>query len=270
MKLVMGCTTRPYSMLTFAEACQRIAAAGYTDVAVFSNVISEDKRAIPVRSDSTIQEINAAKKAAADAGIKPSMLLGGSKLNLGLDGAVDDYKKLIDNAATLGAKWILDCGVGSEELRNNYYECARRVAPHAQQAGVNISLKPHGGITLTVQDLVRAYKEINHPAFGICYDPGNIIYYTKGEIMPETDIDKVAPLTTTGIIKDCSVKDGKPDVAITAGDGLVDFQKVLSGLIAGGFKGPLYVECVGGKELAEIDKNVKFTLGYINDILTKL
>ena len=34
MKHTIGCTTRPYGSLTFSEACEHIAAAGYTDVAV--------------------------------------------------------------------------------------------------------------------------------------------------------------------------------------------------------------------------------------------
>ena len=270
MRLVLGCTTRPYSSLSFSEACEHIAAAGYSDVAVFANKIDEGKRAVPVRSDSTPEEVAAARKAAADAGLKPSMLIGSTKLNLGLDAAIDDYKKLIDNAAKLGTKWLLDCGTGKEELYDQYYELMSKAAPHAQQAGVNITLKPHGGITLTVAGLKHAYETVNHPAFGICYDPGNIIYYTKGDMRPETDVDEVAPMVTTGIIKDCVVEDGKPDVMVTAGEGLVDFDKVLSGLTAGGFKGPLYVECVSGKEMAEIDKNVKSTHKFVSDILAKL
>jgi len=270
MELVVGCTTRPYSAVSFPEACERIADAGYTDVAVFANVIDESRRAVPVRSDSTPDEVAAARKAAADAGLAPSMLIGSTKLNLGLDAAVDDYKKLIDNAAALGTEWLLDCGTSREELYDQYYELMSRAAPHAQQAGVNITLKPHGGITLTVQGLIDAYEKVNHPAFGICYDPGNVIFYTKGELRPETDIGKVAHMVTTGIIKDCVVEDGKPDVMVTPGEGLVDFDKVLSGLVAGGFRGPLYVECVGGKELGEIDRNIRSTLTFVKDILAKL
>ena len=69
---------------------------------------------------------------------------------------------------------------------------------------------------------------------------------------------------------DCVVNDGVPDVMVTPGEGLVDFEKVLAGLVEGGFKGPLYVECVAGKELDEINKNVKSTLKFLNDILAKL
>jgi sugar phosphate isomerase/epimerase len=259
---IIGCTTRPYSSLPFPEACGHIAAAGYTHVAVYSNAGK-----IPVRSDSTKEEIAATRKAAADAGLIPSMLLGSPKLNLGLTSALEDYKRLIYNAAALGAKWLLDGGTSNEAHYALYYEVMRQAAPHAAAAGVNITLKPHGGITLTVRDLIKAYQEVNHPAFGICYDPGNIIYYTVGEHRPETDIALVAPTVSTVIIKDCIITDGKPDVMITAGEGLVDFEKVLGGLVAGGFGGPLYVECVGGKTLAEIDTNVRSTLKFVNDIL---
>ncbi len=109
MKLTIGCTTRPFSALTFAEACEHIADAGYTDVAVYSNAGQ-----IPVRSDSTAEEVAAARKAADDAGVIPSLLISGPKLDLGVDAAVDDYKKLIDNAAELGAKWLLNGGTGRE------------------------------------------------------------------------------------------------------------------------------------------------------------
>jgi sugar phosphate isomerase/epimerase len=131
-------------------------------------------------------------------------------------------------------------------------------------------MKPHGGICLTVQDLMDVHASIDHPAFGICYDPGNLIYYTKGAERPEPNIARIAPLVTTAIIKDCIVRDGVPDVAITPGEGWVDFRAVLGGLVAGGFGGPLYLECVGGKELAEIDANVRRAKGYIEDILAQL
>jgi sugar phosphate isomerase/epimerase len=262
MKHTIGCTTRPYGSLTFAEACEHIAAAGYTDVAVFANAGK-----VPVGSDSSQTEIAETRKAAADAGLTPSMLIGGTKLNLGLQAAVDDYKRLIDNAAELGTRWLLDCGTGNEAHYEDYFELMRQAAPHAAATQVDITMKPHGGISLTIADLVNAYNSVNHPAFGLCYDPGNIIYYTKGELRPEPDAETVGAQVSTVIIKDCVVEDGKPDVMVTPGEGLVDFEKVLGGLVVGGFDGPLYVECVGGKTVDEIDRNVKSTLKFVSDIL---
>ena len=152
----------------------------------------------------------------------------------------------------------------------DYFELMRQAAPHAEKAGVQITMKPHGGISLTTQDLLAADGKVGHPAFGICYDPGNIIYYTKGEMRPETDVAELAPIVSTGLIKDCTVEDGKPDVMVTPGDGLVDFHTVLSGLVGGGFNGPLYVECVGSSDPGDVDRDIAFTLGYVKGILTAL
>ena len=89
---MIGCTTRPYDQVPFGQACQHIAAAGYTDVAVFGGV---------VRSTSSAEEVAQACAEATAAGLKPLMLLGGTNLGEGLEHGVD-YKRLIDNAAELG------------------------------------------------------------------------------------------------------------------------------------------------------------------------
>jgi sugar phosphate isomerase/epimerase len=245
--------------LSFANACARIAAAGYSDVAVFGRSV--------VDSQSTPQEARAAARVAEAAGVVPSMLLGRVQLDAGLAAAIDDYRALIDNAALLGAAWLLDCGTSQEASYADYVELMRRVAPHAQATGITITLKPHGGITLTTADLIDVYRQVNHPGFGLCYDPGNIIYYTRGEERPETHVSDVAPLIATGIIKDCVLVDGVPDVMVTPGEGLVDFATVLSGLVSGGFSGPLYVECVGGTALDEVDRNVRRTLSFVRGLL---
>jgi sugar phosphate isomerase/epimerase len=262
MKWIIGCTTRPYNDRTFEEACEHIARAGYTHVAVFRN-----GKTLPVTAASTPAEVAAARRIAVAAGLEPSMLIGGTNLPAGLETAVDEYKRLIDNAAALGAKWLLDCGVSNEALYDDYLELMRRCAPHAGEAGVKITMKPHGGISLTSAHLERAYKAVGHPAFGLCYDPGNILYYTKGARRPETDVGAVAPLVSTGIIKDCVVTGDNADVMVTPGDGLVDFAAVLRRLLRAGFTGPLYVECVGSSELGAIDRDITFTLGYVRGIL---
>ncbi|MCE2437902.1 MAG: sugar phosphate isomerase/epimerase [Candidatus Latescibacteria bacterium] len=265
METTVGCTTRPYGQLSYSEAYSRIAEAGYSDVAVFAN-----EGQVPVGSESSPAEVAAVRNAAHAAGVVPSMLIGGTQLGGGLAAAVDAYKRLIDNAAALGTTWLLDCGTSNEAHFDDYFELMRQSAPHADEVGVNITMKPHGGISLTVSHLLAANDNVSHAAFGICFDPGNIIYYTKGDLRPETGVLEVAPVVTTGIIKDCTVIDGVPDVMVTPGDGLVDFHAVLSGLVGGGFDGPLYVECVGGKEPDEVDRDIAFARGYVEGILSGL
>jgi sugar phosphate isomerase/epimerase len=260
MKLTMGCTTRPFQDVSFAEACRHIAAAGYTDVAIFRGI----------EPDSSREDVLAMRQLAADAGLAPSMLLARAPLELGPELALTAYRQLIDHAVALGADWLLDLGTGQEVFRDRYVSLMRQAAPYAQQAGIGISVKPHGGITRTSDDLIAVHKAVGHPAFSICYDPGNIIYYTQGAERPEDHISRVAPLVTTGIIKDCIVRGGVPDVMITPGAGWVDFTRVLSALAEAGFDGPFYLETVGGETIEEIDRNVQGTWLYIAEILARL
>ena len=263
---VLGACTRPFNQLCFPEACDRIAAAGYDHVALFAN-----QGKAPVRSDSSADEIVAAVQAVAAAGLTPSMVLGRTRLDLDLDDAVDDYLRLIDNAAEVGAGWILDLGLNDDGRYEDYLELMRRAAPHAEEAGVSISMKPHGGISLTVEHLLATTEAVDHPAFGICFDPGNIIYYTAGERRPEGDVEKVAARVTTFIVKDCAMDGDRPDVMVTPGDGLVDFPLVLAKLRAGGFDGPYYVECVGGgPDPQAVERELTYTRGYIRGILGSL
>ena len=261
-QIIIGCTTRPYAAVTLAEACERIAAAGYTDVAVFQN--SDE---LAVTATSTADQIAAVRQAATAAGVKPSMVLGGVSLEQSRDAAFEDFRRLLNNTAAVGAKWLLQCGTEDESRREMYYALLERAAPVAAEIGVGITLKPHGGVTLNVADLLRAAGRIVHPGFGICYDPGNIIYYTKGAERPEPGAARIASHTTTAIVKDCVLNDGVPDVMVTPGDGLVDFRAVFAGLCGGGFHGPCYVECVGGSALAAIDANLKATLDFVRQAL---
>ncbi len=262
---VIGCTSRPYHKLSYSEAYARIGAAGYTHVAVFAN-----QGKVPVGAGSTTAEIAAVRTAAAAAGVKPSMLLGRAHLDLALDAAVDDYKRLVDNAAALGAEWLLDLGTGNAAHYEAYFALMRQAAPYARSAALKITMKPHGGISLTTEDLLAAYARVADPAFAICCDPGNIIYYTKGKRRPEKDITGIAHKVLSLIIKDCVVEDGRPDVMVTPGDGLVDFPMILEALDKAGFTGPMYVECVGGEEPDRVDRDLAFTLGYLKGILASL
>jgi sugar phosphate isomerase/epimerase len=225
---------------------------------------------MPVRSDSTANEVAAVRTAAADAGVRPSTLLGRTQLDGGLAAGLDDYRKLIDHAADLGAAFLLDLGTAKAEQYDIYFELMRHAAPHAESAGLEITMKPHGGISLTTEHLLAACVKVGHAAFAISYDPGNIIYYTQGERRPETEVAEVAANVSTLIIKDCSVEQGKPDVMVTVGDGLVDFAVVLGELLNGGFAGPSYVECVGGQGVEQVDRDLSFTLGYIRGIYAAL
>jgi sugar phosphate isomerase/epimerase len=265
MELMLGSTTRPWNAFSFSQACASIAAAGYPEIAVFSH---EGK--IPVTAETTAEEAATVAQTVREAGLKPTMLISGVRLDLPLEEAAADHRRLVDACAALGAPWLMDCGTADPSVYEKYHEVMRQSAPYAQSQGVALTMKPHGGIGLTGKMMVEVVEAVNHPNFSLCYDPGNIIYYTAGELRPETDVDDVLGHVGTCIIKDCLVSEGKPDVWILPGDGWVNFEVVLGKLVAGGFTGPLYVECVGGSELADIDDRARRTRDTIGGIIEKL
>jgi sugar phosphate isomerase/epimerase len=265
MKWTLGATTRPWHQGTLEEACAAIAAAGYSEVAVFGV-----KGGLPLTSESTPEEVAAVAATAREHGLNPSLLISGVNLGAPLEEAIAQHRRLIDVTAGLGAKYLLNGGTENPDHYEAYTTVMRETAPYAAEKGVQIVLKPHGGIGLTGAGLARVAEQVNHPGFGICYDPGNIIYYTKGELRPETDVHDVAAHVTVCIIKDCVVVDGQPDVWILPGEGLVDFPTVLGALAGAGFQGPLYVECLGGTEWADITARGRRTRVWVEEMVAKL
>ena len=87
-------------------------------------------------------------------------------------------------------------------------------------------------------------------SIGLWYDPGNIFYYSNGELDPVND-----DATVDGIVVGMSVKDFRlpKEVMVTPGTGNVNFKAVMARLKQGGFtSGPLIVECLEKGDLAKL------------------
>ncbi|NLC58762.1 MAG: sugar phosphate isomerase/epimerase [Armatimonadetes bacterium] len=265
MQLTLGATTRPWGNWSFAEACSAIAAAGYSDVAIYGH-----KGTIPVSAESTPDDIAAVRSAVQGAGLVASMVITRTLLDVPLEMAVADYRKAIDAAAAAGITWVMNGGCEQPELYDAFQKLMRECAPYAAVKGLRLLMKPHGGIGLTGQMMRRVVEAVDHPNFSICYDPGNIIYYTKGEHRPETDVHAIKEHVSVCIIKDCVVNNGVPDVHLLPGEGLVDFRRVLGALVDAGFRGPLYVECVGGTQWDDINDRARRTHAFVSDLLARL
>lgn len=265
MNLTLGATTRPWHTIPYADACRHIAAAGYTDAAIFSN-----DGCIPITSETTPDEARAVAETTRRAGLVASMLISNVRLDVTVDESVADYHRLIDATAAAGIPWLMNCGTEAPDTYEPYREIMRQCAPYAEGKGVALTMKPHGGIALTGRMMTETVEQVGHPNFSICYDPGNIIYYTKGEHRPETDVPDVAEHVSICIIKDCIVKGDTPDVWILPGEGWVDFKTVLGKLVEAGFDGPLYVECVGGQEIDDINDRARRTHGFVSSIIAGL
>ncbi len=255
----LGCFNRPWHQETLEDALAGMAAAGFT-LAGYMRQQGEDVLA-PDSPAGRAAEVSATTSAA---GLAPSTLLASMRLGESLEDACNHFRSIIDCAADVGAKYVLTCGTMDDDLRGKYCDIVRGTLDHATAKGVIVTLKPHGGISATSRELVAVHDEIDHPTFGIYYDPGNIHYYT-GESAAE-DVKLVADRAVAMCIKDNT--DGKlGDVAIEPGTGEVDFDAVFGTLLDAGFDGPCIVECLGGKTLAEVNESAKrtheFLMGHV-------
>ncbi len=141
-------------------------------------------------------------------------------------------------------------GGTSGKLQAAYYKIVADCCDYAQAKGVSLSVKPHGGSNASGAECRKIIDRVGHKNFRIWYDPGNVFFYSDGKLDPVDDAAAV-----DGVVIGMSVKDFRPpkDVALTPGEGKVDFAKVLARLRQGGFgRGPLVVECLAPGDLAHL------------------
>lgn len=68
-------------------------------------------------------------------------------------------------------------------------------AAFAQERGIKLVMKPHGGGSGASDEIVTALKKVGHANFKIWYDAGNIIYYTGKD--PVEELKPILPHVTT-------------------------------------------------------------------------
>jgi sugar phosphate isomerase/epimerase len=262
----LSCATRPYQALALPQACEHIAAAGFRDVALFYNQ-TDHGAAIAVTAHSSAQEIAAARQACAAAGLVPSLLLAGDWQT---GNAVDHYRRLIDNAQQLGTSMLLDFGCERAEQLPDYIALMQAIEPVARAAKITICVKPHGGISTQPLHFIALKQILQSDCFMLSFDPGNLLYYSAGQIQPTDHVDALAPYCANFIIKDYQLTPAGPSVAVTPGDGDVDFPSLIHSLHAHHFTGPMYLELVAGETLADIDRNVRLSqqrmLAWLNEL----
>jgi sugar phosphate isomerase/epimerase len=132
----------------------------------------------------------------------------------------------------------MNFGVDRPQDYEPYYKLMANASAYAQEHGLKVVLKPHGGGSGAAEEILRCIKKINHPNFSIWYDAGNIIHYTGKD--PVIELEPIAQYVTGFCAKDCAQMKG--DVMIQLGTGKVNFRAVFATLKAAGFKGPVMIE----------------------------
>ena len=241
----IGCYTRPWGKHDYRVALDAIAEAGYKYAGLMTTNL---KRRVVISADTPPDEARQIGEEVKKRGLKvPSVYGGRIPVSKSLQDGIDGLKRLIDNCAAVQAKNLLMGGIGNPKLYDAYYKAIAECCDYAAEKGMGISVKPHGGLNSTGPQCRKSVELVGNKNFGIWYDPGNIYYYSKGELDPVQDAASV-----DGLVVGMCIKDYKhpKNVMVTPGTGQVDFPAVLARLKKGGFtSGALVVETLAPGDL---------------------
>ena len=254
----IGCYTRPWDQHDYLVALDAIAEAGFKHAGLMT---TKRPRRLVVSAATSPEEAAKVGEQLKKRGLAcPSLYGGGIPVAKSLEAGIAALRKLIDNCAACGARNLLMGGMGNPKFVDAYYKAIAECCPYAADKGIGISVKPHGGLNATGPQCRKSIEGVGHKNFRLWYDPGNIFYYSKGQLDPVKDA-----ATVDGLVVGMCVKDYKhpKQVMLTPGTGQVDFPAVMARLKQGGFtSGALVVECLTRGDLpamlAEARKARKF------------
>jgi len=258
----IGCYTRPWGQHDYRVAMDAIAEAGFKYAGLMT---TKSKKGLVISVYTTIEEAEKVGEEVKKRGLAvPSVYGGGIPVEKSLKEGIEGLRKLIDNCAACGAKNLLMGGIGNEKLYKLYYKAIAECCDYAAEKDIGISVKPHGGLNSTGPQCRKTIEMVGHDNFRIWYDPGNIFYYSNGELDPVTDA-----ATVDGLVVGMCVKDYRhpKEVMVTPGTGQVDFPEVLAKLKKGGFtNGPLIVECLERGDLKQTLTEAKKARQFLEEL----
>ena len=268
VKWPIGCLERPWfetkSPWSYDTALDGIKAAGYKLMGLLR---SSGKEEPLIGSSATPEYLAGLKKRIAARGLAVNMGALRISREQTLDEQIKDIRQQIDNGKTVGVEFLLTFGAGSPGQYEDYYKLMRDAAPYAQERGLKVVLKPHGGASGASEEILRCLDKIKHPNFKVWFDAGNILYYTGKD--PVEQLKPIAEQVTGLCAKDCSGQKGS--VTLQFGTGKVDFRAVFAVLKEAGFHGPTMVECCAPGATPEIiTANARQNREYLEKVFATL
>jgi sugar phosphate isomerase/epimerase len=273
----IGIYTRPWSAHDYRVALDAIAEAGFVYAGMMTTTVPWGR--LVISTSTTLEQAEQVGAEARKRGLQiPSVYGGGIPVQQSLEAGIAGMRKLIDNCVAAKAASLLMGGIGKADLYDRYYKAIAECCDYAAERGIAITVKPHGGLNATGPQCRKCVEGVGHKNFSLWYDPGNIYFYSNGELDPVDDAATVDGLVTVGMcIKDFDMtdKNGKPtrDVMVTPGDGRVDFVGVLRKLRAGGFtRGHLVIECLNQRDgsLPAILAEAKRARQFVQQVVTRM
>jgi sugar phosphate isomerase/epimerase len=260
----IGCYTRPWDKFDWRIAFDAMAEAGYKHVGLMTTNIKEW---VMIRPNTPVEEARLMGDEAKARGLSVLSAYGDFSLKSSLEDGIAQLRSLIDNCAASSSPNLLLGGISDKTRYDLYYKAIAECCDYAAAKNVGLSIKPHGGQNATGPQCRKAIELVGHNNFRLWYDPGNIFYYSNGELDPVDDAD-----TVNGLVVGMSVKDFRApkEVLLTPGTGQVNFPKVLERLKNGGFThGPLIVECLEAGDLAKITAEAKRAREFLEKLIAE-
>ena len=239
VKWPIGCFNRPWSGnkkdWSYDAALDGIKAAGYGLTGLLTRSVKEPF----IGSEATPEYLAGLKQRIAARGLKANLASLRVKSELPLPDQIADLRRQIDNGKTFGLEFLMTFGANRTEDFEDFYKVMADAAAYAQERGLELVLKPHGGASGAAEEILRCLDRVKHPNFKIWFDAGNIIFYTGKD--PVKELKPIAQHVTGFCAKDCAEPRGP--VSLQFGTGKVDFRAVFAELKRAGFHGPVMVEC---------------------------
>ena len=266
----IGCHTRPFTTFRASQSANpdyvldAIKSAGYLYADMIAPAGAAATRGQGRPTPPTAEAIAELNQKLTTRGLKSNIAnFPTAQKGTALADAVANARAIITNAHALGQKYALNLGIEEEERWVDWCKVLSDAAAFGEERGVKVVVKHHHGLNNTSLDLLAWIKQVNHPNFGVFFDPGNVVYYTGKD--PVKQLDIIGPHVTGVVAKDCSAPHfmeravgdppfgsavtgaGNPEVMIQFGTGKVDFAAFFKKLKSAGFNGPVMVE---GTEVA--------------------
>lgn len=257
----IGCFTRPWAKYDYRVALDAIAEAGFQYAGLMT--AKGPKSNLVVSLAQTPEEVAQIASEVKKRGLKVPAIWGDEFLvGPSLEEARDKFKKLIDYCALVESPALMLGGTYNVKTYDTYYKLVAEACPYAAEKHVQLVAKPHGVRNMTGPEIRKNIELVGQKNYTLWYDPGNILFYSKGQVNPIEDAASVAGLVTGMCVKDLviSQKDGKQvmEANVTPGTGQVDFRALMAVLKKGGFTGgPLIVECLASGDMPALLSEAK-------------
>jgi len=258
----IGCYTRPWDQFDYRVALDGVAEAGFKYAGIMT---AKTKTWLILTVDSSLEDAADVGAEVRKRGLKCQSLYAGEfPVAQSVAAGIEGLHKLIDLSGACGSPNLMLAGVADAKLYDAYFNVIAEGCHYAASKGIGLSMKPHGGLNATGAQCRQGVERVGHLNFRIWYDPGNIFYYSDGNLDPVADVASV-----DGLVAGVSMKDFRPpkEVMVTPGTGLVNFRRVFDRLQQGGFRrGPLLVECLERGDAAKVTVEAGKARKFLEDL----